>query len=319
MHIPNNTYAQVHHVTVSASARLHMGFYDLMAANRFGSLGLSIDAPLTKINIRKSENTLINANCSENIDKIVENIVNVLNLKNHFTLTVEQIIPIHAGLGSGTQMALAIGAGLNSLFGLNLSVPQIAKIAGRGKRSGIGVAAFQQGGFLVDAGKTDNQTPNVALQHTFPTDWRILLVQDSAHVGVHGGLELQAFEMLKLAQNHLHEMVFKHMVPALQRADLLAFGAYMQDLQAYNGDYFAPVQGGRYASKDVANLLAWLQNNGAVCVGQSSWGPTGFAILQNQQQAEDLQNQAQLAFAAKPNISFQICRGKNTGAEIISE
>jgi beta-ribofuranosylaminobenzene 5'-phosphate synthase len=111
-------------------------------------------------------------------------------------------------------------------------------------------------------------------------------------------------------------MLQQHMLPALQRADLLAFGAYMQDLQAYNGDYFAPIQGGRYASQDVANVLAWLQANGAACVGQSSWGPTGFAILENQQQAESLQTQAQLAFAGRPNISFQIVRGKNTGASI---
>jgi predicted sugar kinase len=95
---------------------------------------------------------------------------------------------------------------------------------------------------------------------------------------------------------------------------LLAFGANMADLQAYNGDYFSPIQGGRYASYDVGEVLAWLQANGAACVGQSSWGPTGFAIIENQQQAETLQAQAQLAFEGKSNISFQCCRGKNTGA-----
>jgi predicted sugar kinase len=51
-------------------------------------------------------------------------------------------------------------------------------------------------------------------------------------------------------------------------------------------------------------------------VGQSSWGPTGFAILENQQQAETLQSLSRQAFASRPNISFQIVRGKNTGADI---
>ena len=134
---------------------------------------------------------------------------------------------------------------------------------------------------------------------------------------------LQIFSKSEVAEvlttkkyQHLKKMMFEHMLPALQRSDLLAFGAYMQDLQAYNGDYFAPAQGGRYASHDVAEVLAWLQANGASCVGQSSWGPTGFAILANQQQAENLQTQAQLAFADTPNISFTIVRGKNSGASI---
>jgi predicted sugar kinase len=115
---------------------------------------------------------------------------------------------------------------------------------------------------------------------------------------------------------NLRDLVMQHMLPALRRADLLAFGTYMQDLQAYNGAYFAPIQGGHYASNDVADVLNWLQQNGAACIGQSSWGPTGFAILESQQQAELLQNKAQLAFAGKQNISFQIVRGKNTGASI---
>jgi predicted sugar kinase len=153
-------------------------------------------------------------------------------------------------------------------------------------------------------------------RYDFPEGWRVLLVTDSAFAGVHGAAELQAFQTLKPAKNSLQAMVFDYMAPALQRADLLAFGAYMADLQAYNGDYFAPIQGGRFASKDVEEALNWLQNNGAACVGQSSWGPTGFAILENKTQAESLQSQAQRVFAAKSNIGFQVTRGKNTGASV---
>jgi beta-ribofuranosylaminobenzene 5'-phosphate synthase len=111
-------------------------------------------------------------------------------------------------------------------------------------------------------------------------------------------------------------MVFNHMALALKRADLLAFGAYMQDLQAYNGAYFAPIQGGHYASADVAAVLAWLQKNGAACVGQSSWGPTGFAIFESENMANAMQKQLQQQFADFANISFQIVRAKNTGASI---
>ena len=324
MHIHSTINSAINTVKVNTSARLHMGFFDLSDNNIFGGLGLAIDAPCTQITIAKSEKTFIDTKSSENIANIVKNIVKTLNLKQHFSLTINQSMPVHAGLGSGTQMALAIGMGINHLFNLQLSLSQIATAAMRGKRSGIGIGAFEQGGFLVDTGKLGDiklgdgklaeALPKIAMRQDFPEDWRVLLVQDSAHIGVHGALESQAFKTLKPAQGSLNSMVFKRMIPAMQQADLLAFGACMQDLQAYNGAYFAPIQGGHYASQDAGNILNWLQQNGAPCVGQSSWGPTCFAILQSQQQAEALLHQAAAAFNSKPNISFQIVRGKNSGA-----
>jgi beta-ribofuranosylaminobenzene 5'-phosphate synthase len=310
-------------VTVTTAARLHMGFYDLsqstepgFAGLRFGGLGLALDAPSTHLQFTKSKKLEFDANCSENVVKIVENIIKSLNLAEVFSLNVLQKIPEHTGLGSGTQMALAIGAGLSALFSLNLCAQQIAIVCMRGRRSGIGLGAFSQGGLLIDSGKIANELPSIDMRFDFPDHWRVLLVQDSAHVGVHGAVELEAFKTLKPAQFNLKNMLQQHMLPALQRRDLLAFGAHMQDLQAYNGDYFAPIQGGRFASKSVADVLSWLQANGATCVGQSSWGPTGFAILENLQQADLLHTQARLAFKGKPNISFSIVRGKNTGANI---
>lgn len=303
-------------VTVTTSARLHMGFFDLKgsASRTFGSLGLSIDAPCTKIIVTKSDKTAIDANCDESALKIVESIVKLLKVEQNFSLKILQSIPQHAGFGSGTQMALAIGAGLNALFNLNLTVPQIGKLSNRGSRSGIGIAAFEQGGVLVDAGKTSNELPRIALRQVFPDNWRVLLIADSADTGVHGEVELQAFQSLKPAQYSLQTMVFDHMMPALQRADLLAFGAYMADLQVYNGDYFAPIQGGRYASNDVANVLLWLQQNDVACLGQSSWGPTGFAIVESEERANILLKQLQQQFSTVSNLSFQMMRGKNSGA-----
>ena len=316
-----NTFPVNQVVTVKTSARLHMGFYDLTVGingvtHQFGSLGLAIDAPTTIITLTKSEQLRFDISCNEHVIQIVNRLIHALNIKPHFSLSINTEIPAHIGLGSGTQLALAIGTGLNQLFNLQLSVAQIALAAQRGKRSGIGIATFERGGFLVDD-KTDSAVPQIVVRQDCPSDWCVLLINDSAHIGVHGALELAAFAKLKPTQNSLRDMVFKHMMPALQRADLLAFGAYMQDLQAYNGAYFAPIQGGHFASKDVADVMAWLQQNGAACVGQSSWGPTGFAILQNQQQADALQHQAQLAFADRSNISFQIVRGNNAGATII--
>ncbi len=299
-----------------------MGFFDLTGSPklRFGGLGLAIDAPLTQVRMGISKHLVIDAKTDNNVINIVENLVKSFSLPTSFTLQILQNIPQHAGLGSGTQMALAIGAGLSRLFGLNLTVAQIAAATLRGKRSGVGIGAFAHGGFLLDAGKAagelNNEIPTITARNDFPNDWRVLLVLDNAHTGVHGVAEMAAFQMLKPASSSLRASVIEYMLPALQRADLLAFGEQMHELQAYNGDYFSPIQGGRYASNDVASVLGWLQSNGAACVGQSSWGPTGFGILESQQHAESLRMQAQLAFASKSNISFKIVLGKNTGATV---
>lgn len=309
-------------VTVTTSARLHMGFYDLTdsAERSFGGLGLAIDSPSTQVLISKSKNLVIDANNCEDVVNIVDNFAKSFNLPKQFSLQILQSIPAHAGLGSGTQLALAIGACLNRLFSLNLTITQIAVAAMRGKRSGIGIGAFMQGGFLLDTGKltgnSSNEIPAISSRLAFPENWRALLVLDTAHKGLHGDTELQAFKHLKPAQNSLQKMVVENALPAVLHADLDAFGACMHELQAYNGDYFAPVQGGRYASQEIAEVLTWLQSNGAACVGQSSWGPTGFAILENQQLADNLQAQAKLAFASKTNINFKIVRAKNTGASL---
>ena len=317
MKLRNNQDSSISQVKVATSARLHMGFFDLSGTiSKFGSLGISLNAPCTHITLARSDRVLIDAKSDENVTKIVKILVNTFNVKQNFSLIMHDSIPAHAGLGSGTQLALAIGVGLNQLFNLDISLAQIALVAKRGKRSGIGIGAFEQGGVLVDTGITNDELPQIALRQNFPENWRVLLVNDSASKGVHGDAELQAFKLLKPAQNSLRDMMFNYMMPALQRVDLLAFGAYMMDLQAYNGAYFAPVQGGHYASRDVAEVLAWLQNNGASCVGQSSWGPTGFAILGSAEHAESLKNHVQLAFANKANISFAICCGNNTGATI---
>lgn len=297
-------------VNIKTRARLHVGFYDL-TGNGFGSVGIALDAPCTQIEVIKNQTVV-----APEAQKIAQVFADKFGLKQAFSLKILEQIPSHVGLGSGTQMALAVGASLNKLFDLGMTPSEIATIAKRGSRSGIGLVAFEQGGFLVDSGKNADALPEVAIRHDFPAHWRIILVGDNLYTGVHGAAELQAFKMLKPMQNHLKDMVTMHMAPALARADLLAFGAYMQDLQTYNGAYFAPVQGGHYASKSVENALSFLRENGVACLGQSSWGPTGFAIVESEEIANLQINTLKTQFIHQPNLSFSLSRGYNKGATL---
>jgi beta-ribofuranosylaminobenzene 5'-phosphate synthase len=102
-------------------------------------------------------------------------------------------------------------------------------------------------------------------------------------------------------------------LPALAEHDLLAFGAAIRELQEKTGDYFAPVQGGRYASPHVAEALKYLAMQGAVCYGQSSWGPTGFAIFSNELEANTYLAKLRSRFADASNLQWLLCKGLNRG------
>ncbi|HEX6828992.1 MAG TPA: beta-ribofuranosylaminobenzene 5'-phosphate synthase, partial [Burkholderiales bacterium] len=97
------------------------------------------------------------------------------------------------------------------------------------------------------------------------------------------------------------------------------FGAAIGELQRVVGDHFAPAQGGRYASPRVAEALALFQSAGAACIGQSSWGPTGFALADSRETAEALVRLARGRVPAAFGLDYVICAGRNRGAEVRSE
>ncbi len=209
------------------------------------------------------------------------------------------------------------------LFQLNLSTKELALLSGRGQRSGIGIAAFDHGGLLIDGGRRmeagSQGIPPLLARYDFPEDWRILLLLDNSLAGVHGEHERAAFEQLPpFSENlaaHLCRHVLMQAMPALLERDLSAFGQAIQVLQSHVGDYFAPVQGGRYASAKVAAVLQHLSASGVACFGQSSWGPTGFAVFADAASAEGYLSQLKTKFA-QCGLSWIICSGYNRGAQL---
>ncbi len=327
---------QIQKVTVTTAARLHIGFIDLNGSKgrMFGSLGLALNAPVTRLTVAKSQKTLIAGNGCDYVAKIVENIKKQLKSEIDFTVEIHEKILEHAGLGSGTQMALAISTGVNALFGLNLTTTQLAGITSRGRRSGIGIGTFEQGGLVLDGGRNTHQTnaqesnlqenntqvPPIIARHDFPQEWPILLIMDNADQGVFGDAELQAFETLTHAELSTAQALSHHVLmqalPAIVERDYAQFSQAIHALQLATGDYFSAAQGGHYKSARVAEVLNYLNTQGVICAGQSSWGPTGFAIFENDNIANKMLNQLQQSFSKFDQLRFQLMRAKNTGATI---
>ncbi len=77
----------------------------------------------------------------------------------------------------------------------------------------------------------------------------------------------------------LCRLVLLGMLPALAEHDLAAFGEALYDFNRRVGEMFAPWQGGLYAHPRSAELVKALRSAGVHGVGQSSWGPTVYAVV----------------------------------------
>ncbi|MEM1371149.1 MAG: beta-ribofuranosylaminobenzene 5'-phosphate synthase family protein [Pseudomonadota bacterium] len=336
-------------VSVRAPARLHLGFLDLEATlgRRFGSIGLAIDEPVTSITLRnralgaqeaKTDGLVMTVAGDAEQDRARTCLKQTLQaaaerhaarptfdpiLHQAFELAVEQAIPAHAGLGSGTQLTAAITSAVAALVDQS-DAPHKGSVQGRGARSGIGLAAFEQGGILIDGGRRRDQTTAAPIisRLPFPPDWRIILVLDRSEHGVHGTAEQNAFANLQAMSQataaHLCHLTLMQLLPAAAEHDLIAFGTAVEEIQERVGAIFAPHQGGqRWSSPRVHARLRALQRAGAVGLGQSSWGPTGFAFAANQADAEAMIAAAdkQSDAPAADDLETRIVRGRNEGAQ----
>jgi beta-ribofuranosylaminobenzene 5'-phosphate synthase len=218
-------------------------------------------------------------------------------------------------------LALALGYGLSRLAGFELPAREVAALTERGARSGIGIGAFEQGGFVVDGGRGDaTRVPPLIARLNFPAAWRIILIFDPTHVGLHGRQEVAAFRALppfpteKAA--HLARLTLLNVLSGLAEADLSQFGPALTEIQAAVGDHFAPAQGGRFASPRVARWLEWFADQGVNCHGQSSWGPTGFVVTASAAEARSLLGAAKAVRSPDDPVRFTTVTGRNVGARI---
>lgn len=306
-------------VSVSTFSRLHLGFLDLSGqrTRQFGSIGVAVDAFKTEISLSLGPQ---NPDLSPWVASQLKLQCQALGISESLHLTIHQAMPRHAGLGSGTQMALAIGVALATLCGQSPNLNQIAHLAGRGKRSGIGIGTFAHGGLVVDGGHGEQtRIPPILFQQAVPQDWCVLLMLAPSAMGIYGNVEKSAFATLKpqsiSATQALAANVLMRGLPAICEGDFATFARCIGEVQAYNAAYFAPAQGGAYAHPVVSTILAQLKQSGHEGLGQTSWGPTGFVWLPDQHSAERLLQQLQSEYAAH-TIRFMLCRPVNHGAHI---
>jgi beta-ribofuranosylaminobenzene 5'-phosphate synthase len=313
---------------IRTPSRLHFGLlgWDPRASRQFGGVGLMIDSPGIVLEAEPAPEWRVEGPLARRVEQIIVGLRARLNEAGvpvpPVRIRVESAPVEHVGLGVGTQLSLAVARAVLSLAGTpNVTVADLARLTGRGGRSGIGLHGFHSGGLIVDGGrKTENQLPPLLVRAAFPADWSILIVQPRGVRGLHGTDESRAFaDLPPIAQSEtgsLCRLVLLEMLPAVLECDLAAFGAAIEELQSRVGAAFAPAQGGIYAAPQAAAIVQELKSLGFAGAGQSSWGPSLYAFTDRLAGETDLAVERLLRFGLDPSSVFWT-KAANQGASLM--
>ena len=310
-------------VYVKTPARLHLGLIDLNGdlGRMFGGLGVGINRPNVILEAQPAERFAVTGEKTEQVKKLAERFLETYNIKSNVTIEVKQVIPEHSGLGSGTQLALAVATALTRLFEVKASVQELAEAMGRGRRTSVGTTIFEQGGFVVDGGKSTSEKrfPATIFRQPFPEDWRFVVAVPDINKGLAKDGETAAFKALTPMKSEeagkMCRLIMMKLLPSLVERDIESFGEALTQLQIVIGDYFAEVQGGTYSSQAAAEGVALMQKLGAYGAGQSSWGPAFYGVTQKEKAKEI---ETKIKSFLKKSVGGQVFTAKanNRGAYI---
>lgn len=309
-------------IRVRAPSRLHFGLFSFGGAGRqYGGVGVMVQRPALQLSIKCPGQIQRHLQQSQRLTDIISR---WRTARQHdavppFAVVIEQPVPQHAGLGSGTQLALAVTAGLEAWCGRPApDPPQLAQITARGRRSAVGTYGFVMGGLIVERGRTADE-PLAPLERRipFPASWRFLLLRPRHGHGLCGADEQQAFANLppvsSTTRDTLIDLAINGLMPAAEQLDFARFSECLFEYGRCAGDCFAPTQGGPYNGPELTDLVTKVRLAGLRGVGQSSWGPTLFAVAENADQAAAVADRLRRQLGPR-QIAIDVTAADNDGA-----
>jgi beta-RFAP synthase len=293
-------------VNVEAAARLHFGVLDLRGSlgRWFGGIGTAAPAPTLLVSASTAPELKVEGADVERAIVSARRFLAHHHIAAGAQIRVHRTLPSHTGLGSGTQLALAIARALAELYDIDPEVTALARAVGRARRSAIGTWTFAGGGLVVEGGRHrdgDECGPLLA-RLTFPPTWRCVVAVPEITSSISGNVEDAAFDRLPAPAEsdveRVAHLVLMGLLPAVAEGDLTAFGSALSEVQETTGRWFAPVQGGTFARGPSETLVRRMREWGAAGVGQSSWGPSVYGIVEGDDAAERLATRLRDALGA---------------------
>jgi beta-ribofuranosylaminobenzene 5'-phosphate synthase len=331
---PYNRFLDTRRVVIRTPSRVHISLIDMHGGSGRvdGGIGITLDEPGVLLEAELSQVLSVNG-CDtvlqDRIGHIAEGVLSQIGAAGSVAITLRDHYPSHIGLGRGSQLALAVARAITELHGRYMTVPELARLVGRGGTSGIGTSAFEYGGFILDGGhrfglgceKSDFRPsaasrgvcpPPLLSRHQFPRDWKILLAIPAVPEGASGDAETDIFRNycpvpLPEVRELCHEVMMR-MLPGLVEHDLDLFGSSINAVQNLG---FKKVELGLQPPQ-VTGLLPALCSAGAAGAGLSSFGPAVYAIGDTDMRA--VERAAQSFMQKSLGGKTLITTARNTGA-----
>jgi beta-ribofuranosylaminobenzene 5'-phosphate synthase len=283
-------------VVVEAHARLHFGVLDLRGSTGrwFGGIGAAAPGPTLRLSAHAHDRISTSGPDAERAHKYAHRFLQHHGITRGAHVDIERALPAHSGLGSGTQLALAVGRALAELYSLPVDPVALSLGVGRARRSAIGTWVFASGGLVVEGGRPrdgDACGPLIS-RIELPAHWHCVVAVPKGLAGISGAAEAQAFSTLPAPSQREVErvahLVLMSLLPAAAEGDIVTFGSALNEIQLTTGRWFAPVQGDTFAAGPSRAVIDLLIDGGATGAGQSSWGPAVYGIVDGDSAAERL-------------------------------
>jgi len=327
---------------ITTPCRIHLSLIDEngYTGRVDGGIGLMLDRPNVIFEAsNRAEEFQIEAHkyYRESIEVINEQASKVFkayNINNkNFHFNLKRYFPTHVGLGSKTQLSLAIAVAITKLKDIeNVSIKDLTKLVNRGGTSGIGWRGFEKGGFIVDAGhefgkgkEKETFLPSSAsksadpaltiLRYQIPEHWRFVLVIPNVKKGAYGDEEVSIFQrhapIPREEVNEVSHQILMKLVPAVIRKDLVSFGEGLKRIQSIG---FKKIEIS-LQHEIVKDVLTFFENYGIKAYGMSSFGPSVVGIVESDDEANDLLKAAQRRINDIGGHIY-LCKPNNHGAKI---
>lgn len=321
-------------VTVRTPSRLHLALIDLNGelGRVDGSLGVALAQPGVFLEATLSSETTVSGSQADLVRSLAKTFLEHYKIDRGAQIHVSETIPSHVGLGSTTQISLAVASALANIFSIKASVRELAEVMGRGGTSGVGVAAFERGGLILDGGhrfgvgeEKSSFLPSGAskarpapllVRYEVPRDWFFVVAVPNVPMGAHGEREVEIFrERCPIPAEEVGKVcriIMMVILPAIVERDLEAFGEGLNVLQEV---------GIASRTRDLRDPTTWrcidfMLDKGAYGAGQSSFGPAGYGLVEGEEKALRLTDDVTKFLRKQGGGRVFYSSANNTGAKI---
>ena len=333
-------------VLITSPSRLHFSLIDLNGelGRVDGGIGVALNEPSLKIEVSGVDKGVEPEENPEEVIPVLEQIRSRIEdgLKGNYRMRILKPLPSHVGLGSQTQLSLSVAKAISVLENRDYNVVELARLVGRGGTSGIGTAAFDKGGFILDAGHVfrrdetakgmENEAiktsflpssasnvspPPVLFQHALPGDWFFVLAIPMVKRGAHGLEEIEVFKRycpIKRAEvERICRIVLMRTLPSVLEKDIATFAESLTTLQEAG---FKKIEV-ELQHDIIKALFNFFDTHDALGHGMSSFGPATYAIVEGEERAKELADLTNDFFIERHIRAFvSYSNANNRGSEV---